>query len=48
MVEEVTLALAVHLEDALEAAVVALGVQVQDPKEVVEDKVEVALVVLQQ
>ena len=48
VVEEVTLALAVQVEDALEAPVVALGVQVQDPKEVVEDKVEVALVVLQQ
>ena len=46
--EEVTLALAVQVKDALEAGVVALGVQVQDTQEVVEDKVEVALVVLQQ
>ena len=48
VVEEVTLALAVQVEDALEAPVVAHGVQVQDPKEVVEDKVVVARVVLQQ
>ena len=45
--EEVALALAVQVKDTLEAAVVAVAVQLEDTQEVVEDKLEVAVLALQ-